>query len=212
MNTDQDSVPAPVDSAPIPVTPMPAPVPPAPQKPSEDWQSRFSGLQRSLQQVLEQTGWNKLEAIPKRAEVEVWHSSAATLTDVQAQLDALQAAKSAVEVEKTGLVEQLALSGREVTKAHLLAEQAPDLFPFLRYIPAKSTDEEQLAEFQTFRQQLGRVTTPTQPPRAMPPATQPPMSPKGTDTVDLWNQMQAAREAKNDAEYARLKDLWYSAQ
>jgi len=196
------------------VSPM-APTPiaqPAPQPPSEDWQRRFTGLQQSLQKTLELTGWGKQDAIPKRSDVEAWRNDAARLPDVQAQLDALTAAKGAVETEKQQLANQLQERELEVRKASMMSQQAPDLFAFLSYIPAKAEEAEQLQEFENFRQQLSRVSVPGQAPRAAPPATQPAMGSKPATTVELWAQMQKALSEGNTAEYDRLKELWYAAE
>jgi hypothetical protein len=177
--------------------------------PGEDWQKRFTGLQQVLQRTLEQTGWQKLDALPKRGEVETWRNEAGKGPSLQAQIDTLTAEKTAGETERLALAGRIKGLELDVHKASLLATHAPDLYPFLNYIPTREAETEQLKEFETFRQTLGRVVAPGN--KLSLPATPSSQAPASSQmsATDLWVQMMQAKTAGNQSEYERLKELWY---
>lgn len=184
---------------------------PSQPTPSDEWQRRHAGLQRSLEGMLTTTGWGKLEAIPKKGDVEGWQQAARDLSALQQQFEGLAVEKQTLTAQTAQLTTEKSAAELRARKAELLAEKAPDLFAFLRYIPTMAEETEQLAEFDKFRQTLGK-TAPAEPRPAVPqqPTSQPAAN---TGVLASPNLMPAMIEALNKgdmATYNKLKDQWYA--
>lgn len=200
-------------------TPAPAPIqvqaavqPMTPQVPASDnWQERHAGLQRSVQQRLQETGWNALNAIPTKAEVDTLRAQAAQAPTLQQQVEALNLEKNSLTSNQSVTAQQMTELQAQVRKANILAEVAPDLAPLLGYVPTALDEEAQKLAIEKFRTQLqaavkipgGSVASGPNPPAAQPPMPQTP-----TNSGDLIRQIFQATEAKNWGEVKRLQDLW----
>lgn len=181
--------------------------------PSDEWQRRHAGLQSSLTKALETTGWGRLDAIPKKGDVETWQQAAQLLPTLQSKFETTEAEKQAAITERDQALNAKAALELETRKTRLLADKAADLFPFLRYIPTVADEAAQLAEFETFRATLGQAgagPTGARPSVPFQPASQP-QAQAPTPTGNLYPLMLEALQKGNMSEYARLKAEWYAA-
>lgn len=191
--------------------PSPAPVVlgaiPSATPPAEQWQARFAGLQQSLQGVLQTTGWGKLDAIPKKTEVEGWQAAVAQLNDLRTQFEAKNQEALALASEKAALSARVAQQERQLRRDALVAQKAPQVGHLLDYIPVAEDDAAQEAAIAEFVNRLN-IAVPQRTGGPLPPLNQTPNQVPPAAPPDLMVQLNAAY-AKNDAaEIQRLTDLW----
>jgi hypothetical protein len=196
-----------------PATPTPVEPPAASQPPAEDWSKRYAGLQQAIQKRLQASGWQNLDAIPAKADLDRLSASAGELADLRVQFEQISLQAQALASEREQLSTRLAAVEGEGRKVNLILQNAPTLVSFADYIPTRATPEEQLAEIETFRTRLGTVapaaSSAARPPTM--PSTAPPMAGGSPPSSELFKQMSTALQAKNWGEYERLADLWHTA-
>lgn len=201
----EDSI-DPAGNAQSPAPAVPGMIPSAPP-PVDNWQARFTGLQQSLQSLLQTTGWGKLDAIPKKIEVEAWQTAATQLTDLRTQFEAKNQEAVALATEKAALSARATQAERQVRKASLVAEKAPQVINMLDYIPVADDDAAQTAAIEAFVARLTVIAAPRGagplPPISQPGAQQPQVAPP-----DLMVQLSAAYARGDTPEIQRLEGLW----
>lgn len=183
---------------------------PASATPSDEWKNRFAGLQRSITDTLAAAGYNRLDAIPRKADVDQLQQQVQALNGLQTSYDTLQAERNALVTERDRLAAEKAASELEARKFRLLTEKAPDLVSFYKWLPTHADETQQVAAFEEFRLTLGqrgsteasRPQTPNQP-ASMSPASAP------TSSGNLMPQMLDALKKGEMDEYNRLKAEWY---
>jgi hypothetical protein len=180
----------------LPTVPAPTPV--------DNWQTRFAGLQRSVQDVLQKSGFQRFGDIPSRADVDGLRAEAQRAATLAADVERVSAERGAYEAQVAALTAQLNGAQAQNTVFQVLAEVAPELVPFASYLPQAGTRDEIVAQIETFRGKLKTVgVTPSQPFSPLPPASSPPAGVQN-NLGDLQRQYREAQAAKNFPEMQRL--------